>query len=154
MPLLGDERKKSIRAIKIGRSIEEVIVRRRFELDNQPVWPASSKNQKMTKPANSKELEGRDGGYSLLVGGPVGYKLSNDHEGNHRNSSNQQDAQRYEHFSSNDYNSMANYCQSLRFRVKVYTQPFFEHPSSGYTISSELWPLFRPYMDYDVKTEL
>lgn len=118
-----------MRAIKIGRSIEEVIVRRRFELDNQPFWPAGSNNQKMSKPTNSVELEGRDGGYSLLVGGPVGYKLSSNHNGNHHNSNNQQEVQRYEHFSSNDYNSMANYCQSLRYRVKVYTQAAIERPS-------------------------
>lgn len=129
MPLLNDERKKSMRAIKVGRSIEEVIVRRRFELDNQPVWPASMKNQRMSKPTNSTELEGRDGGYSLLVGGPAGYKLSNDPDGKHRNNTNQQDAQRYDHYSSNDYNSMANYCQSLRYRVKVCAQVFLSiHP--------------------------
>ena len=130
-----------MRGIKVGRSIEEVIVKRRLDIDNPLSWPpGQNTNVRILKPATRLELEDRDEGLTFTVGGAAGNRVSMhsdfgpqnndnsdqnvDHSSNQNvdHSSNQYDNRDQNSF--RDYNSMSNYCQTLRYRIKVSNEVF------------------------------
>ena len=121
MPAVIDNRQKAIRGIKVGRSIEEVIVKRRLDIDNPISWPpGQSNNTKFNKNASRLELEERADGYPAMG---AGHRQSVQRESNpQNNNSNDRNTQNQFILGDNDlneYNSMSNYCQTLRFRIKV-----------------------------------
>jgi hypothetical protein len=111
MAMLGDRMKRNVSGFKVGRSIEEIIVQRRLDLVSKPTWPPAGPNPS----AKFSKTVGRDGILSQLIRGPADY----DRDSKFHPHNTQLQTQLHDNITCYDYNSMANYCQNLRCRVKV-----------------------------------
>jgi hypothetical protein len=116
MAMLGDQMKRKVGGLKVGRSIEEIVVQRRLDLESKPLWPPAGPNP----PAKFSKSVGRDGILSQLIRGSTDY----DRDSKFHAPNNQLQTQLHDNIACYDYSSMANYCQNLRCRVKVSLETF------------------------------
>lgn len=113
--MLVDQMKRNVNGLKVGRSIEDIVVQRRLDLESKPIWPPAGPNAS----AKFSKSVGRDGILSQLIRGPTDYGHSNDRDNKLHAHNNMLQTQLHDNITCYDYNSMANYCQNLRCRVKV-----------------------------------
>lgn len=128
MPILIDGSRKTTKGLKVGRSIEEVILKRRLNIDNPLTWPPGQNTSlKALKHANRLTLEICDELFSpnfkpvILSNDDAihhNQKLGNINQDLDTRSNESQSYNQYQNQTS-EYNSMANYCQTLRYRIKV-----------------------------------
>jgi hypothetical protein len=116
MAMLGDQMKRKAGGLKVGRSIEEIVVQRRLDLESKPLWPPAGPNF----PAKFSKSGGRDGILSQLIRGSTDYNRDSKFHAQN----NQLQTQLHDKITCYDYSSMVNYCQNLRCRVKVSLETF------------------------------
>ena len=115
MPILSDLRKRNVNGSQVGQSIEDIVVQRRLDLDSKPIWPPAGPNTTV----KFSRSEGRDGILSQLIRGPTDNGHSNDRDNKFHSHNNQLQTQLHDNITCFNNHSMANYCQTLRCRVKV-----------------------------------
>lgn len=113
--MLSDQMKRKGNGFKVGRSIEDIVVQRRLDLESKHIWPPAGPNASV----KFSRSVGRDGILSQLIRGPIDYGNGSDRDTKFHAHNNLLQTQLHDNITCYDYNSMANYCQNLRCRVKV-----------------------------------
>ena len=127
MPVPAGGLKKTVKSLKAGRSIEEVILKRRLDIDNPLTWPPGQNTSlKALNPVSRSVIEVFDAVLNTNITAVVRRDdearydnqehVNNKYlvlDSNHNRNNNHHENQ------TREYNSMANYCQMLRYRIKV-----------------------------------
>ena len=116
MPVPVDGLRKTAKSLKAGRSIEEVILKRRLDIDNPLTWPpGQNTGLKALKPTSRSVIETFD----TVNNSNIAAVVRRNDEARYSNQEHTNNNNYHHENQTREYNSMANYCQTLRYRIKV-----------------------------------